>query len=48
MRWAEHIACEGKKRIVYRVSVGQPEEKRALVGPRCRWEDDIKMGLKNL
>jgi hypothetical protein len=28
--------------------VGKPEEKRLLGKPRCRWEDNIKMGLKKL
>jgi hypothetical protein len=26
----------------------QPEVKRPLGRPRCRWEDDIKMGVKEL
>jgi hypothetical protein len=30
----------------YRILVGKPEGKRPLVGPRCRWEANIKMDLK--
>jgi len=32
----------GERRGVYRVSVGKPE--KPLVRPKCRWEDNIKMG----
>jgi hypothetical protein len=35
----------GKRRDVYRVLVRNPEEKRPLGRPRCRWEDNIKMDL---
>jgi hypothetical protein len=35
----------GEGRNVYRVLVGEPEGKRALERPRCRWEDGIKMDL---
>jgi hypothetical protein len=31
---------------VYRVLVGNPEGKRPLGRPRRRWEDGIKMGLR--
>jgi hypothetical protein len=33
---------------VYRVLVGKPEGKRPLGRPRRRWEDDIKMELKEI
>jgi hypothetical protein len=38
----------GEGRGVYRVLVGKPEGKRSLGGPRCRWEDNIKMGLQEV
>ena len=38
----------GESRGVYRVFVGKPEGKRPLGRPRCRWEDDIKMGLQEV
>jgi hypothetical protein len=28
--------------------LGKPEEKRPLVRPRRRWEDNIKMGLQEV
>jgi len=43
MRWAGYVACMGERKGVYRVLVGEPEGKRALGRPRCRWEDNIKM-----
>jgi hypothetical protein len=35
-------------RNVYRVLVGKPEGKRQLVRPRRRWEDGIKMDLREI
>jgi hypothetical protein len=36
----------GERRGVYRVLVGKLEGKRPLGRPRRRWEDNIKMDLK--
>ena len=38
----------GERRGVYRVLVWKPEGKRPLGRPRCRWEDNIKMGLQDV
>ena len=38
--------CE--ERGVYRVLVGKPEGKRPLERPRRRWEDNIKMDLREV
>jgi hypothetical protein len=38
----------GEGRGVYRVLVGRPEGKRPLGRPRCRWEDNIKMDLREI
>jgi hypothetical protein len=46
MRWAGHVARMGEGRNVYRVLVGKPEGKRPLERPRLRWEDGIKMDLR--
>jgi hypothetical protein len=46
MRWAGHVARMGEGRSVYRVLVRRPEGKRPLGRPRRRWEDNIKMDLK--
>jgi hypothetical protein len=38
----------GEGRGVYRALVGRPEYKRPLRRPRCRWEDNIKMDLREI
>jgi hypothetical protein len=48
MRWAGHVARMGEGRGVYRVLVRRPEGKRPLGRPRRRWEDNIKMDLKEI
>jgi hypothetical protein len=48
MRWAGHVACMGEGRCVYRVLIGRPEGKRPLGRPRHRWNDDIKMDLREI
>jgi hypothetical protein len=46
MKWAGHVARMGQGRGVYRMLVGRPEGKRPLGRPRRRWEDNIKMDLR--
>jgi hypothetical protein len=41
-------ACGTQGRVVYRVLVGRPEGKRPLRRPRRRWEDNIKLGLREI
>jgi hypothetical protein len=48
MRWAGHVARMGEGRGVYRVLVGSPEGKSPLGRPRCRWEDNIKLDLREI
>ena len=43
-----HVARMGEGRGIYRVLVGKPEGKRRLGRPRYRWEDNIKMDLKEV
>jgi hypothetical protein len=38
----------GEGRGMYRVLVAKPEEKRPMVRPRHRWEDNIKMDLQEV
>jgi hypothetical protein len=38
----------GEGRNVYRVLVGKPEGKRLLERPRRRWEDGLKVGLREI
>jgi hypothetical protein len=48
MRWAGHVARMGEERKVYTVLVGKPEGKRPLGRPRRRWEDGIRMDLREI
>jgi hypothetical protein len=48
MRWVGHVARMGEERKVYKVLVGKPEGKRPLGRPRCRWEDGIRMDLREI
>jgi hypothetical protein len=42
------VARMGKESGVYRVLVGSPEGKRPLERTRRRWEDNIKMYLREV
>ena len=48
LRWAGHVARMGQSRNAYRVLVGKPEGKRPLWRPRRRWEDNIRMDLREV
>ena len=48
MGWAQHVACKGKRKGLYRVLVGKPEGKGPLRRPRHRWDDNIKMDLQEV
>jgi len=48
MRWAGHIVRMGDGGYVYRILVGRLEGKRPLEIHRRRWEDNIKMDLREI
>jgi hypothetical protein len=48
MRWAVHVARMGDERKLYKVLVGKPEGKRPLGRPRRRWENGIRMDLREI
>jgi hypothetical protein len=48
MRWAGHVACTGEGRKVYSVMVGKPKGKRPLGKPRRRWENGIRIDLREI
>jgi hypothetical protein len=48
MRWVGHVARMGEGRGVYRVLVGRPEGKRPVGRSKRRWEDNIKMYLREI
>jgi hypothetical protein len=48
MRWAGHVAHMGEERKLYKVLVGKPKGKRPLGRSRHRWEDGIRMDLREI
>jgi hypothetical protein len=48
MRWAGSIACIGEKLNAYKVFMEKPKGGRPLGRPRCRWEDYIKMDIREI
>jgi hypothetical protein len=48
MRWAGHVARMGETGNAYRILVGKPEGKRPVGRPRHRWENTIKMDLREM
>jgi hypothetical protein len=48
IRWVGHVARMGEGRGIYRILVGRPECKKPLGRPRRRWEDNIKMVLREV
>jgi hypothetical protein len=48
MKWAEHVARMEEERNVYRFLEGKPDSKRPLERPSHRWEDGIKMDLREI
>jgi hypothetical protein len=42
------LARIGERRNAYKILVGKPEGKRPLEKPRRRWEDNIRMGLREI
>jgi hypothetical protein len=47
MTWVGHVACMGEERNVYKVLMEKPEGKRPLERPRHRWQDGIRMDLRD-
>jgi hypothetical protein len=47
-RWVGHVARMGEGRGVYMVLVGTREGKRPLGRYKRRWEDNIKMDLREI
>jgi hypothetical protein len=48
MRWAGHVASMGVVSVEYKFLVGRPEGRRTLGRPRCEWEDNIKMDIREI
>jgi len=48
MRWVGHVAQMGEMRNAYNILVGKLEGKRTLGIPRCRWEDNFILDLREI
>jgi hypothetical protein len=48
MRWTGHVARMTEERKVYKVLVGKPEGRRPLGRPRRRWEDEVRIDLREI
>jgi len=48
MRWAGHVARTGEMRNSYKILEGKSEGKRPLGRPGRRWEDNIRMDLREV
>jgi hypothetical protein len=48
MRWAGHVARMGEMRYLYRILVGKSERNRLLGRPWRRWEDNIRMHVREI
>jgi hypothetical protein len=42
----EQVAGIEEIRGAYRILMGRPDRRKPHGRPRCRWEDNIKMGFK--
>jgi hypothetical protein len=45
MRSLEGVACMGEIKNAYKFLVEIPEDKKPVMSPRRRWEDNIKIHL---
>jgi hypothetical protein len=43
-----HVASMGKTRNAYKIMVGKSEGRRVLGRHRCRWQDDIRMYVREI
>jgi hypothetical protein len=48
MRWVGHVAHMREMRSAYKILVGRREWKRPLGRPRRKWEDCIRMDLREI
>jgi hypothetical protein len=46
IRWQRDIGRTGEMRSAYKILIGKSEGKRLLGRPKRRWEDNIRMDLR--
>jgi hypothetical protein len=48
MRWVGYVAQMGEMQNAYNILIGKPEWKSPLGRPRCRWDDNIEIELREI
>ena len=48
LRWASHVARMEEGRIAFKILSGTPTEKKPSGRPRRRWEDNIRIYIKEI
>jgi hypothetical protein len=48
MRWAEHVTRMENMRNAHKILVGKPEVRKPLGRPGRRWEDNIRIDLREI
>ena len=48
LRWVGHVARMEEGSSAFKILTDIPTGKRPSGRPRCRWEDNIRMGLKEI
>ena len=48
LRWAGHVARMEEGRSAFKLLTGTPTQKRPLGRPTCRWEDNIRINIKEI
>jgi len=48
MTWTGHVARVGETRNAYNTVVEEPEGKRLFGRPKRRWEDNIRVGYREI
>jgi hypothetical protein len=48
LRWAGHVARMEEEKSTFKILTGTPTGKGPLGRPRSRWEDNIRMNLKEI
>ena len=48
LRWAGHVARMEEAMSAFKILIGKPSGKRPLGRPRRRWEENIRIDLKEI
>jgi hypothetical protein len=48
MKWMGHVTHMEEMRNAYNILIGKLKEKRPLRRPRHRWDNNIRMGLREV